>query len=292
MARLEFLSLRDFVPPAGAKVYRHRAWTAALWLILFGGFSLAMLYVGWRGGVQFNRRGDGIPGFLGWWIGIVWGGCSWLIFGTHLRKRLKPANWLAMLTPDGVFLKYRSYLNGHFPVDDRQIVFLSFTALAGARLHRRRWTTPSSGGRTQTLRASFVELRLADPAEAARLAEALATERGDKGPQLKTWYGSRSLGRHGDHPVQVLDGAVAIAWGAHPDARQFLADIADRVALSDAARTDYDWRATHAPDDEAAAIRALGRMGNAFPVIALLRRKLGLSLTDAKAQSDRIRQER
>jgi len=181
MARLEFLSLRNFVPPAGSKVYRHRAWTAALWLILFGGFSLAMLYVGWRGGVQFNRRGDGIPGFLAWWIGIVWGGCSWLIFGTHLRKRLKPANWLAMLTADGVFLKYRSYLNEHFPVDDEQIVFLPFVAISGARLHERRWDTPSSGGRTQTIKAKFVELLLVDPREADCLAGKLAAERMNKG---------------------------------------------------------------------------------------------------------------
>jgi len=92
--------------------------------------------------------------------------------------------------------------------------------------------------------------------------------------------------------VQVVDGAVAITWSVHPDAGQFLADIADHVALSDVTRTSYNWRDASAEEFESVAIATLARMGGSFPVIALMRRKFGLSLADARAQSDRIRQER
>jgi hypothetical protein len=190
------------------------------------------------------------------------------------------------------YLKYRSYMNGHFPPEDRQIVFVPFAAIADARLHRRKWTTPTSQNRSMTQRATFVELRLKDPAETERLEVELAAERSNKGPRQKTWYGSATPGRWGHHPMQINDGYVAVNWGAHPDARTFLAVLADKVATSDPARTDYHWRDNLSPEMEARAIRVLGRMGQTFPVINLLQRKLGLSLTDAKAQSEQIRRQR
>jgi hypothetical protein len=280
MAGLTFLSLRDFRPSDGAKVYRHRRWTMALGLALMGGVALAMLYIALSGGVRFNNRGDGIPPFIAWFIGITCGFTGWWIFGIPLKARLKPTNWLAMLGPDGVHVKYRSHLNAHFPAADEQIVFASFAAIRSARLHRRKWLTPSSRGSTQVQCATFVELRLGE-ADAALLAAKLAAERRAKG----------SRARWGDYPMQVADGCAAITWAAHPDAAQFLADLGGRVTVDGPAYTDYNWRAAPSPEAEATAIRTLARMGQIFPATHTLQRKAGLSLTDARTQVEDIRQQ-
>jgi hypothetical protein len=290
MAGLTFLTLRDFTPPAGAKVYRHRTRTAALWLAVMWGVALVMLYIAWRGGIRFNNRGDGIPPFIGWIVGSVLGLVGWWIWSIQLKARLKPTNWLAMLARDGIHVKYRSILNAHFPVDDEQIVFLPFGAIRAARQHRRKWETPSSKGGTQLHSATFIELRL-DAADATLLAEKLAAERRTKGPRRKTWYGSTRGARWGDYPVQVIDGNAAITWTVHPDAAQFLADLGSRVTVGSMEYTDYNWRAAPSPDAEAIAIRTLARMGQIFPATHTLQRKASLSLTDARAQVEDIRRQ-
>jgi hypothetical protein len=292
VAELQFLSLREFQAPSGAVAYRHRVWTAALNLLVLGGVSLALLYVAWRGGVRFNNRGDGIPPFIGWFAGGVLLLFTRAVPYVFLRQRLKPSNWLVLRSADGLFVKYRSYLNAHFPEDDAQIVFIPYGAIGAARVHRRRWLVPSSQGRTQHQRATFVELRLRDPQQAQELAARLAAERINKGPRLKTWYGARSRSRYQDFPVQVTtDGTLAITWNVAPGAEQFLADIAARVEIDDAARTDYNWRQPASVNEDAAAMTMLGRMGDSFAVIRLLRRKFGLSLGDAKTQSEEIRRQ-
>jgi hypothetical protein len=193
---------------------------------------------------------------------------------------------------DGLFVKYRSYLNAHFPDEDAQIVFLPYAALAAARLHRRRWRTPSSKGGTQHKSATLVEFRLSDPAHAEIIAARLAAERGNKGPRRKTWYGSATPGRYQDFPVQIAaDGSLTITWNVAPGAAQFLAAIAAKVEISDATHTDYNWRDASSPREDAAAATMLGRMGDSFSVIRLLRRKYGLSLTEAKQQSEEIRRQ-
>jgi hypothetical protein len=290
MVALTFLSLHDFQPPAGAKIYRHRAWIAALWLAAMWGVALVMLYIAWRGGVRFNNRGDGIPPFIGWIAGVVLGFVGWWIWGIQLKARLKPTNWLAVLGTDGLHVKYRSHLNAHFPAEDDQIVFLPFAAIRSARLHHRKWYTPSSRGSTQIRSATFVELQLSE-ADVASLAEKLAAERRTKGPRRKTWYGSATPARWGDYPVQAIDGRAAIAWAVHPDAAQFLADLRDRVAIEGIEHTDYNWRAVPTPEAEATAIRTLARMGQIFPATNTLQRRAGLSLTDARAQVEDIRRQ-
>jgi len=123
------------------------------------------------------------------------------------------------------------------------------------------------------------------------LAAKLAVERARKGPRRKTWYGSATAARYGDDPVQIAgDGSLAIAWRVSPTAQQFLADIAGRVTIAETASTDYNWRDATTPETETAAT-TLGRMGDSFAVIRLLRRKYGVSLADAKAHSEDIRRQ-
>jgi hypothetical protein len=278
VADMKFLSLSGFRPPPGAMAYRHRIWTAALGLVVMGGLSLALLYIAWRGGLRFNNRGDGIPPFIGWFAGGVLALLTRVMPYVFLKKRLKPGNWLVLRSADGLFVKYRSYLNAHFPEDDEQIVFLPYSAISAARLHRRRWLTPSAKGGTQHKSATFVEIQLNDPQQAAVIAAKLAAERGNKGPRRKTWYGSATPGRYQDFPVQIAtDGSLAITWNA------------EHVDVADAARTDDNWRDASSPEAEAAAVSTLGRMGDGFAVIRLLRRKFGFSLSDAKAQNEEIR---
>ena len=49
---------------------------------------------------------------------------AWIASAT-LRAALAPSNWLLRATPDGLYLKFRSYLNHGMPAADETVVFLA-----------------------------------------------------------------------------------------------------------------------------------------------------------------------
>jgi hypothetical protein len=56
----------------------------------------------------------------------------WL-FRKLLTARFHPANWLVRLTDDGMFIKFRSYLNNHFPDQEPTVVFIPHSEIRSVR---------------------------------------------------------------------------------------------------------------------------------------------------------------
>ena len=75
-----------------------------------------------------------------------------LIFHKLVTARFRSSNWLVRLTDDGLFIKFRSYLNSHFPDQDLSVVFISHSEIRSARfiLHKQEVPDRDDGGRPTT----------------------------------------------------------------------------------------------------------------------------------------------
>ena len=101
-------------------------------------FSYSRRHALW--GVLLTILGTGALSYLAW-LKFPW--LSYYLFSVVLffififRKmiaaRFQPANWLARLTYDGMFIKFRSYLNAHFPDQEPTVVFIPYSEIRSAR---------------------------------------------------------------------------------------------------------------------------------------------------------------
>ncbi|HKG94221.1 MAG TPA: hypothetical protein VKA84_20080 [Gemmatimonadaceae bacterium] len=207
----------------------------------------------------------------------------WLFRGV-VAARFRPTNWLARGADDGVYVKFRSYLNHHMPAEDHTVAFVPYREIRRARLVRetRRLPDPDRSG-TTTRQRTVVELELRD--EAPELERALADERAAKGPAVRRWYGtSRTRYRH--HPVRMPSPRLLeIEWGVVPDASAFLGALGAHV---DAEARDVaidDTRRGLAALDRAAQerrLRALAEGGEVMTAVKLARSLYGYGLGEAK----------
>lgn len=274
-AELRLLALRE-VPLPGLRVFRVAILSRALTTLILGAVVAACVWIGWSGGIAFTRR-DGIPGFIAWWAAF-WLGLFWIFFANDLRKAAKPTAWLAAAGDDGVYLKWRSYQNLQWGIDDPQVVFIPYRAIAGAQLHRRTWLTPARRhGGTRAESCSYVELRLSAFVDAAEVGERLEQERAGRPGGRVTHM------KWGHFPLSLEpDNVLRIEWRARPGAKAFLEVLARHGIAVEAAKASSADLAD-SPDD--AALRELARRGDLFGLIRTLRRGSDMSLEEASAKA-------
>src|SRR5262245_35981575 len=65
-----------------------------------------------------------------------------LIFHNLVTARFRPTNWLVRVTDDGLFIKFRSYLNYRFSDQDHTIVFVPYSEISSAKLVKERQAIP------------------------------------------------------------------------------------------------------------------------------------------------------
>ena len=102
-----------------------------------------------------------------------------LLFQKLVTARFRPSNWLVRMTDHGLFIKFRSYLNHHFSEQDTTVVFVRYSEMRSARLHKERQEHPDRDDRyrsaTTTRTRRLLELELAD--NSTQFAGALGKER-------------------------------------------------------------------------------------------------------------------
>lgn len=129
--------------------------------------------------------------------GIAWGA---------LRATWRPSNWIVRLHREGLYVKFRSYLNHHFAAEDPVVAFLAANEVLWVRKTRERRMVPREDHEDREA-WTFLDLRI-EPADVGRLAEQLRVERTRQAPRL-----GLSRTRHHHHPVRLVDGGILrIEW--------------------------------------------------------------------------------
>src|SRR5215207_1312548 len=91
--------------------------------------------------------------------------------------RFRPTNWLVRLGDDGLYVKFRSYLNHHMSGQDPTVVLVPFREIRAARLVRETRDVPNLDRRGGTTRQRRVQVEIDLRQDAPEIAEALAAER-------------------------------------------------------------------------------------------------------------------
>lgn len=208
---------------------------------------------------------------------------SFFIFRKMISARFRPSNWLVRLTDQGLFIKFRSYLNDHFPAQGFTVVFIAHAEIRSARFILQKQDVPdrdNGGPTTMTKTQKLVELELAT--ETKELADALTRERAHA-------FGGKNLGkisaRFHHLPVRLAaPDRLQIEWNVFPNAQTFLEALSRHTLIPPTTETSKDFvnleGLTRA--EQEARLLELAESGDKIGAIAMARRLYAYDLTTAK----------
>lgn len=203
-----------------------------------------------------------------------------MIVTTILLRSLKSTNWLLALGPDRLWIKYRSYLNSHFPPEDLQIIELRYDAIEFVGLIRRKEILPGQKNGTVTKYSKHLDFVLRQSFDDV-LPEALLSERNARAPQRKG-IRSKSL----DYPVRDKEGRIVRVRisGCRPGWKAALQELArNGVALSPDQRETEDYTLSvedrRQIDDR---LIQLVEQGNTIAAVKLACRHYDMGLAEAR----------
>jgi len=136
----------------------------------------------------------------------------WLLFGciqaAACKKSLGPCNWLLAIAPEGIYIKFRSYLNTALPETDKQVIALQFSDIQSVQIVKQTLSCPSSGGKTTTTFMTFLDIHLQN-CDISILSEQLCYER-------SVWNENSAFGgrtKTHDYPVStVKPNIIRLEW--------------------------------------------------------------------------------
>lgn len=223
--------------------------------------------------------------WLAYFVAAVAATCL-LIFQKLVTARFRPSNWLVRMTDHGIFVKFRSYLNNHFPEQDATVVFVHYSEIRSARLLKERQELPDRDDRyrstTTTRTRRLMELELTD--NLTQFAEALGKERARV--FAKSASGDHKLSTRYQHfPVQLASPALLrIEWGVVPDAQRFLDEITRHTLVRPAEKSSKDFVRLDGltTAEQEAHLLELVESGDMIGAVAIARRLYSYDLTTAK----------
>lgn len=207
-----------------------------------------------------------------------------LLFRTLITARFHPANWLVRLTIDGMFIKFRSYLNHHFPESEPTVVFIPHSEIRSARFILEKQDVPDRGDNdrptTTTKTNKWVELELAG--DTKLLAEALQRERryaSDGKAQVKI------ASRYHHLPVRLpTAGKLQIEWAVVPNAANLLDALTRHTSVRATEKTSKDFvnLASLSRDEQETRLLELAESGDKLGAITMARQLYAYDLNQAK----------
>ena len=266
---------------AADRVFYYSRWRAA---------SLALLVMGVGiGCIQFGRsQPAGLTRYLSYYIGAVLL-LGLLLLHRNITARFRASNWLAWLTPTGVVVKFRSYLNYSLPDTDEIIVFIPYQEIRSAGLLNERTALTDAAGHRSMQITRYIEIDLS--VDVTALATAVATERAKPAPSERHWYGTSST-LYGHYPVRVVAPLfVQVQWSATPGRKAFLdalrpfAQIAPTLCFSQ----DFTKLVGLTGEQQQQHLRELDAAGQTLLAISTARRLYGYDLVTAKAFIEKLR---
>ncbi len=209
---------------------------------------------------------------------------SFFIFRKMVSARFRPSNWLVRLTDHGLFIKFRSYLNDHFPEDDFTVAFIAHSEIRSARFVLQKEEVPDrdDGGRPTAITKThkLVEVELAS--ETKELADALTRERAHA-------LDGKNLGkisaRFHHLPVRLAaPDRLQIEWTVTPNAQTFLNALSRHTLIRPTQQTKKDFVHLEGLSraEQEACLLELAESGDKIGAIAMARRLYDYDLTQAK----------
>jgi hypothetical protein len=196
--------------------------------------------------------GFGIAAFKAWkdgtWMGVLlfgwiglWCGVFVLFANMIFRARRLPTNWLVRAQTDGLLMKYRSYLNHHFPADDQTVAFVPFAEIEWVREHRITSTVPGgTRGDDTSYRYRYAEFKVPEDL-ATELSKHVDAEMRQVAPRRSGWISGSSRSSH--YPVQAISGGlIRVEWGVKPSLKHFLNEMKSRIEVKEKLGTSIDFR--------------------------------------------------
>jgi len=209
-------------------------------------------------------------------FGFLW------IYRSMVIARFRPTNWLVRVADDGLYIKYRSYLNHHLPPNDATVIHIPFRDMRSTRIVRETQELPDTDGRgTMTHRRTVVEIELKD--EAPEIRQALSSECQARPPRVARWYGS-SAAKYRHHPVQMpTPRIIALEWGVFPRAARFLGIMAMHTPVEGAEIVrDYTALGAMVQHEQESRLLELTERGRIMDAIRLARSLYGYDVTQAR----------
>lgn len=252
----------------------------------FSQLIATMLFVGFIiGAVCWHYVGDfPLGGVI--FCGGIFGLFAWISLSSF-KKSLAPTNWLLSVNPDQIQVKFRSYLNSHFPREDPQVVQFHPSEIESARITKQRITSPGSGSGHVTSFHTFLDLSIAEQ-NLIPLREQIRYERNLKLPPTGKFIKSSGKSQH--YPVSVVENRVVrIEWRSPydivtPGVKKALVKLREQGIKIEALKKEVidltrDRADQNCMEDN---ILHLAERGNLLAATKLARRTLGMSLTEAK----------
>lgn len=269
---MEFLHADQVESEPGERIFRHGRLGP---LVLFGIFGAPLCVALFVAGVMLSSSGS-VP----WYAWLVLGpvllvlGLIFLVVIFTLAqaawRSFLPSNWVMRVSPAGLVLNLRSFQNSHFPQDGPTVVRFPWPEVACAREARdvtRQKSSDESHWQTRWLQIELVRT------DTNALEALIRAERERRGPRTKR-LGITSSGRSNHVPVFVASpGVLRTDWLG----RGMLRALEKHVSLAER----QDFGGVDLQPDVGARLAELVRRGDTFAAIALARRGLGLSLSEA-----------
>lgn len=215
-----------------------------------------------------------------------------LILHKLLTARFRQTNWLVRMTDDGLFIKFRSYLNHGFPDEDLTVLFIPYSEIRSAKLIKERQKLPDHdepNRKNSTVRTRrLIELELAGNSDS--LAGALAHE--TKRVFAKRNQGGAAVSARYQHlPVRLSSPtSLQIEWGVVPGARSFLEALTRHTLVKPATDTSKNFAdlAGLGRKEQEARLLELAESGDVISAVALARQLYSYDLTTAKQFVDSL----
>ena len=270
---MQFFRTEDVPPQQGEHVFDYSRGRALLGAALLAGTASGAIFYAW---------------FEGGWLGYYLGGLLLLvllIFHKLVTARFRSSNWLLRATDEGVFVKFRSYLNAHFDDRDLTVVFFPYSEIVGAALVRTVREHPDrDGGHDRGMRSARRAVEIEVSVDCIALSKLLANER--ERMFGKSVVGAGKISTRYQHvPVRLTSlRRLQIDWGVVPKP-EFLFNVFARHSIprkADNVQTDFTCLEKLPKAEQEARLIELVEGGDKLGAVALARRLYALDLLQAK----------
>lgn len=204
-----------------------------------------------------------------------------LVSSYTLRASLKRSNWLVRYDGNGLFVKFRSYLNHHFPAEDAVVVYIARSEIGWIRRTHEKRVTPRNRGDT-VVSATYLDIGLRD-ADTTELERHLTLERRREAPMIRR---TRTKAQH--YPVRVAEaGIVRVEWRDHrtnivPRIDEAIRRLGHRITVADAEKVEPEHILELNRDQQESRLLDMAERGEVLAAVKLAQRLYGLSTTEAK----------